>query len=67
MGALNAPKNKSKNKSNSVTSYRYQSRTQRTGNAFERSVPFTGFTQPEVVLRKPPYRDVAEYGEADQA
>ena len=67
MGALNAPKNKSKNKSNSVTSYRYQSRTQRTGNAFERLVSVTGYTQPELVPRKPPFCDVAEYGEADQA
>ena len=67
MGALNAPKNKSKNKSNSVTSYRYQSRTQRTGNASERLALLTGCTQPEYVSRKPPYCDVAEYGEADQA
>lgn len=43
------------------------SRTQRTGNAFERLVLFTGFTQPEFVFRKPPFCDVAEYGEADQA
>ena len=43
------------------------SRTQRTGNAFERLVLFTGFTQFEFVLRKPPFCDVAEYGEADQA
>ena len=67
MGALNAPKNKSKNKSNSVTSYRYQSRTQRTGNACERGGLPTGYTQPESVYRKPPYCDEAEYGEADQA
>ena len=43
------------------------SRTQRTGNAFERLVLFTGFTQLEFVFRKPPFCDVAEYGEADQA
>lgn len=43
------------------------SRTHRTGNAFERLVLFTGFTQFAFVFRKPPFCDVAEYGEADQA
>ena len=66
MGALNAPKNKTK-KSNSVTSYRYQSRTQRTGKASARLVLCTGLTQPEVTPRKPAFCEVAENGEADQA
>ena len=66
MGALNAPKNKTK-KSNSVTSYRYQSRTQRTGKASARLVLSAGRTQSELTLRKPAYCEAAENGEADQA
>ena len=66
MGALNAPKNKTK-KSNSVTSYRYQSRTQRTGKAAARVEVPTGSTQCEYTYRKPAFCEAAENGEADQA
>ena len=66
MGALNAPKKKSKNRIASLrAAISLGHNAQGTHSNGGCGTP--GSPQLECVLRKPPFCDVAEYGEADQA